>query len=158
MPLRTRYGAGTKIVLTYPDLSYLTTALADSIQQIVKTRNDGGDARVSSLYYDNNALGLDLLGCDWHPSQHDHQILAAALTRHLATLPITWQTNLSGSAHRCFLPPPGAGSRSGAEVAVRFQLGDQVAEVAAARVGSPDRPRTPDERCTSQRPPHHAAG
>ncbi|WP_083970834.1 cellulose binding domain-containing protein [Actinoplanes awajinensis] len=88
--LRTRYGAGAEIVLTYPDLSYLTTALADSIQQIVKTRNDGGDARVSSLYYDNNALGLDLLGCDWHPSQHDHQILAATLTRHLATLPITW--------------------------------------------------------------------
>ena len=88
--LRTRYGAGTEIVLTYPDLSYLTTALADSIQQIVKTRNDGGDARVSSLYYDNNALGLDLLGCDWHPSQHDHQILAATLTKHLATLPITW--------------------------------------------------------------------
>src|SRR5687768_16028610 len=25
--LRTRYGAGTQIVLTYPDLSYLTTAL-----------------------------------------------------------------------------------------------------------------------------------
>jgi lysophospholipase L1-like esterase len=88
--LRTRYGAGTEIVLTYPDLSYQTTAFADSIQQIVKTRHDGGDARVSSLYYDNNALGLDLLGCDWHPSQHDHQILAATLTKHLATLPITW--------------------------------------------------------------------
>lgn len=88
--LRTRYGAGTEIVLIYPDLSYQTTAFADSIKQIVKTRNDSGDVRVSSLYYDNNALGLDLLGCDWHPSQHDHQILAAALTRHLATLPITW--------------------------------------------------------------------
>jgi lysophospholipase L1-like esterase len=88
--LRTRYGAGTQIVLTYPDLSYLTTALADSIQQIVKTRNDGGDARVSSLYYDNNALGLDLLGCDWHPSQQDHQVLATTLTRHLSTLPVGW--------------------------------------------------------------------
>jgi lysophospholipase L1-like esterase len=88
--LRTRYGAGTFIVLTYPDLSYQTTALADSIQQIVKTRNAAGDTRVSALYYDNTALGLDLLGCDWHPSQHDHQILAAAITQHLATLPLTW--------------------------------------------------------------------
>ena len=88
--LRTRYGAGTFIVLTYPDLSYQTTALADSIQQIVKARNDAGDARVSALYYDNNALGLDLLGCDWHPSQHDHQILAATITKHLATLPLGW--------------------------------------------------------------------
>jgi lysophospholipase L1-like esterase len=88
--LRTRYGADTFIVLTYPDLSYQTTAFADSIQQIVKTRNDAGDTKVSSLYYDNNALGMDLLGCDWHPSQHDHQILADTLTQHLATLPLTW--------------------------------------------------------------------
>ncbi|MFI7546040.1 cellulose binding domain-containing protein [Actinoplanes sp. NPDC049599] len=88
--LRTRYGAGTQIVLTYPDLSYLTTAFADSIHQIVKTRNDAGDARVSSLYYDNNTLGLDLLGCDWHPSQHDHQILATTLTQHISTLPVVW--------------------------------------------------------------------
>jgi hypothetical protein len=88
--LRTRYGAGTFIVLTYPDLSYQTTAFADSIKQIVKTRNDAGDTRVSALYYDNTALGLDLLGCDWHPSQHDHQILATAITKHLAALPLTW--------------------------------------------------------------------
>jgi hypothetical protein len=88
--LRTRYGTGTYIVLTYPDLSYMTTAFADSVKQIVKARNDAGDTRVSSLYYDNNALGMELLGCDWHPSQHDHQILAAALTRHLATLPLAW--------------------------------------------------------------------
>jgi len=88
--LRGRYGPGTFLVLTYPDLSYQTTALADSIRQIVKTRNDAGDARVSALYYDNTALGLDLLGCDWHPSQHDHQILAAAIAQHLATLPLTW--------------------------------------------------------------------
>jgi lysophospholipase L1-like esterase len=88
--LRGRYGAGTFIVLTYPDLSYRTTALADSIGQIVKTRHDAGDARVSALYYDNTALGLDLLGCDWHPSQHDHRILAAAIAEHLATLPLGW--------------------------------------------------------------------
>jgi hypothetical protein len=68
----------------------MTTAFADSVKQIVKARNDAGDARVSSLYYDNNALGMDLLGCDWHPSQRDHQILATALTRHLAALPLAW--------------------------------------------------------------------
>jgi lysophospholipase L1-like esterase len=88
--LRTRYGTGTQIVLTYPDLSYMTTAFADSIQQIVQTRAGAGDARVSALYYNNNALGMDLLGCDWHPSQRDHQILADTLTQHLATLPLTW--------------------------------------------------------------------
>jgi len=88
--LRTRYGSDTFIVLTYPDLSYQTTAFATSIQQIVKTRNDAGDSRVSSLYYDDNALGLDHLGCDWHPSQHDHQIIAGALTQYLSTLPLTW--------------------------------------------------------------------
>lgn len=88
--LRTRYGASASIVLTYPDLSYQTTAFAESIQQIVKARNAAGDSRVSALYYDNTALGLDLLGCDWHPSQHDHQILATAITQHLATLPLTW--------------------------------------------------------------------
>jgi hypothetical protein len=88
--LRTRYGSGTFLVLTYPDLSYQTTAFADSVQQIVKARNDAGDARVSALYYDDNALGLDHLGCDWHPSQHDHQVLADTLTKHLAGLPLIW--------------------------------------------------------------------
>jgi lysophospholipase L1-like esterase len=88
--LRTRYGSGTFIVLTYPDLSYQTTAFADSIRQIVKTRNDAGDSRVSSLYYDDTALGLDHLGCDWHPSQHDHQIIASTLTQYLSTLPLAW--------------------------------------------------------------------
>ncbi|GIF08469.1 hypothetical protein Asi03nite_60070 [Actinoplanes siamensis] len=81
--VRQRYGAGTRIVLTYPDLSYRTTALADSIQRIVQDRNARGDRRVTALYYDNAALGLDLLGCDWHPSLHDHQILADALIAHL---------------------------------------------------------------------------
>ncbi|MFI1989021.1 SGNH/GDSL hydrolase family protein [Actinoplanes sp. NPDC020271] len=77
--LRERYGPATHFVLTYPDLSYRTTALAESVQQIVRERHD----RVSALYYDNNALGLDLLGCDWHPSLHDHAILAGTLTTYL---------------------------------------------------------------------------
>jgi lysophospholipase L1-like esterase len=88
--LRARYGASTQIVLTYPDLSYQTTAFADSIKKIVATRNAAGDSRVSALYYDNNAIGLDALGCDWHPSLHDDRILADVLTAHLAKLSLTW--------------------------------------------------------------------
>jgi lysophospholipase L1-like esterase len=80
--LRARYGPATHFVLTYPDLSYRTTALADSVQRIVRSRTD----RVSALYYDNAALGLDLLGCDWHPSLRDHAILAGTLTTHLRGL------------------------------------------------------------------------
>ncbi|BCY12091.1 SGNH/GDSL hydrolase family protein [Actinoplanes sp. L3-i22] len=78
--LRHRYGLGTHLVLTYPDLSYRTTALADAIARIVRDRAASGDERVSSVYYDNAALGLDLLGCDWHPSLHDHEVLAGTLT------------------------------------------------------------------------------
>ena len=88
--LRGQYGTGTHIVLTYPDLSYTTTAFADSIKQIVQQRNSQGDARVHALYYDNNALGLDTLGCDWHPSARDHRILAATLSAYLNTLPLNW--------------------------------------------------------------------
>ncbi|MCK2218561.1 polysaccharide deacetylase family protein [Actinomadura sp. ATCC 31491] len=86
--LRLRYGPGTFLVLTYPTMS--GTPLADSVQQVVRERNSQGDTRVSALHYDNDALGLDLLGCDWHPSLHDHRLLANALGRHLRTLPIRW--------------------------------------------------------------------
>jgi hypothetical protein len=88
--LRSRYGPNTYIVLAYPDLSYITTALATSIQQIVQTRTSQGDTRVRSLYIDNNALGMDLLGCDWHPSLRDHGILATALTGLITGLPLGW--------------------------------------------------------------------
>ncbi|GAA1805788.1 hypothetical protein GCM10009682_29570 [Luedemannella flava] len=88
--LRAQYGANTYIILTYPDLSYQTTAFATSIQSIVATRNAAGDSRVKALYYDNNALGLDLMGCDWHPSQHDEQLLASTLTSFIGTLPLSW--------------------------------------------------------------------
>ncbi|MBT8224549.1 MAG: cellulose-binding protein [Dactylosporangium sp.] len=88
--LRDQYGADTHIVLTYPDLSYQTTALAESVQAIADTRNAAGDDRVGALYYDNSALGLDLLGCDWHPSENDHQLLADALTGYLATISLDW--------------------------------------------------------------------
>ncbi|WP_422755820.1 cellulose binding domain-containing protein [Micromonospora sp. WMMD708] len=87
--LRSRYGPDTFIVLTYPDLSP-TTALASSVQQVVQTRASRGDTRIRSLYYDDNALGLDKLGCDWHPSRRDDQLIAGALTRFVNTLPLTW--------------------------------------------------------------------
>ncbi|SEU36279.1 polysaccharide deacetylase family protein [Nonomuraea wenchangensis] len=86
--LRLRYGPGTSIVLTYPTMS--GTPLADSVQQVVRERNSQGDTRVSALHYDNDALGLDLLGCDWHPSLHDHRLLAGALGRFIGTLPVRW--------------------------------------------------------------------
>ncbi|MEU6730071.1 polysaccharide deacetylase family protein [Nonomuraea wenchangensis] len=86
--LRLRYGPGTSIVLTYPTMS--GTPLADSVEQVVRERNSQGDRRVSALHYDNDALGLDLLGCDWHPSLHDHRLLAGALGRFIGTLPVRW--------------------------------------------------------------------
>ena len=89
--LRSRYGPDTYIVLTYPDLSYKTTALR---RLDPADRPGPQQPRVTpgctALYYDNSALGLDMLGCDWHPSQHDDQILAGALSQHLSTLPLTW--------------------------------------------------------------------
>ncbi|MFC5826527.1 cellulose binding domain-containing protein [Nonomuraea insulae] len=87
--LRGRYGSDTHIVLTYPTLSN-TTAMADSVQQIVQRRNSQGDTRVKALHYDNAALGLDLLGCDWHPSLHDHRLLADTLRSFIGTLPVKW--------------------------------------------------------------------
>ncbi|MEV6303464.1 polysaccharide deacetylase family protein [Actinoplanes sp. NPDC051861] len=87
--LRDRYGPRTHFVLTYPYM-WNTTALAESVEQVVSDRNAAGDKRVTSLYYDNNALGLDLLGCDWHPSAHDHQALSGALTTFIDTLPLRW--------------------------------------------------------------------
>ncbi|MFB4273320.1 polysaccharide deacetylase family protein [Nonomuraea sp. GTA35] len=86
--LRLRYGPGTSIVLTYPTMS--GTPLADSVEQVVRERNSQGDRRVSALHYDNDALGFDLLGCDWHPSLHDHRLLAGALGRFIGTLPVRW--------------------------------------------------------------------
>ncbi|MBG0563765.1 polysaccharide deacetylase family protein [Actinoplanes aureus] len=86
--LRHRYGPHTYFVLTYPDMG--TAALADSIEQIAEQRAAAGDRRVRALHYDNAALGLDLLGCDWHPSARDHQLLSGALTSFLSGLPVRW--------------------------------------------------------------------
>ncbi|WP_430784164.1 polysaccharide deacetylase family protein [Actinoplanes sp. G11-F43] len=77
--LRERYGSRSHLVLTYPTL-WNTTALADAVEQIAAS----GGPRVHALHYD---LPLDLLGCDWHPSAADHQLLAGRLTAYLRTLP-----------------------------------------------------------------------
>ncbi|MFJ9721949.1 hypothetical protein ACIRP3_04285 [Streptomyces sp. NPDC101209] len=50
--------------------------------------NDRGDDRVGHWYYDG--AGLDYLGCDWHPSVHDHRIISGLLDERLAALPLRW--------------------------------------------------------------------
>jgi lysophospholipase L1-like esterase len=83
--IRARYGPRTYIVVSATYLSN-TTAPADIAQQVVRERNAGGDSRVRYWYYD----GLDYLGCHWHPSVHDHQLIADQLTALLGTLPLRW--------------------------------------------------------------------
>lgn len=80
--LRARYGPRTVIVLSATYMSN-TTLLADTVQRIVQERNSRGDNRIRYWYYD----GLDYLGCHWHPSVHDHQLIADQLTTLVATLP-----------------------------------------------------------------------
>ncbi|MBT2224737.1 SGNH/GDSL hydrolase family protein [Nonomuraea sp. NEAU-A123] len=85
--LRARYGPRTIIVVSATYV-YNTTVFAETAQQVVQERNSGGDDRVRYWYYDNS--GLDYLGCDWHPSVHDHQIIAGRLSDFIATLPLRW--------------------------------------------------------------------
>jgi hypothetical protein len=83
--IRARYGPNTFIVVSATPVSN-TTALAELTQQIVQERNNAGDNRVRLWFYD----GLDYLGCHFHPSVHDHQLIADKLTVLLATLPLHW--------------------------------------------------------------------
>ena len=85
--LRTRYGSNTMIVVSATLLSN-TTLFADTAKQIVADRNAQGDSRVSYWYYDDPSL--DRLGCDWHPSAHDDQIISGLLNTYIAGLPLTW--------------------------------------------------------------------
>ncbi|MFF7388132.1 SGNH/GDSL hydrolase family protein [Streptomyces scabiei] len=85
--LRARYGRGTFLVVAAARL-WNTTALADATARIVEERGRRGDGRVSHWYYDDP--GLDFLGCDWHPSLHDHRIISGLLDTHLAGLPLHW--------------------------------------------------------------------
>jgi lysophospholipase L1-like esterase len=85
--LRARYGPRTTIVVSATYL-YNTTVYAETAQQIVQERNNRGDDRVRYWYYSN--ADLDYSGCDWHPSLHDHQLIADRLTDFIATLPLRW--------------------------------------------------------------------
>ncbi|MEH0628014.1 SGNH/GDSL hydrolase family protein [Streptomyces stelliscabiei] len=85
--LRARYGRGTFLVVAAARL-WNTTAFAEATLRIVEERVRRGDGRVSHWYYDDP--GLDHLGCDWHPSLHDHRIISGLLDDHLAGLPLRW--------------------------------------------------------------------
>ena len=85
--LRAQYGPNTIIVVSATLLSN-TTLFAQTAQQIVQDRNNAGDSRVRYWYYDDPSL--DRLGCDWHPSAHDHQVISGLLNNFIATLPLTW--------------------------------------------------------------------
>jgi hypothetical protein len=65
-----------------------TTLFAQTAQQVVTDRNAMGDKKVYYWYYDSPSL--DHLGCDWHPSLHDDQIISGLLNNFIATLPLTW--------------------------------------------------------------------
>lgn len=83
--IRAQYGPRTYIVVSATYM-YNTTVFSELAQQIVQQRNTAGDSRVRYWYYD----GLDYLGCHYHPSLHDHQLIADKLTAFLGTLPLRW--------------------------------------------------------------------
>ncbi|WP_216589973.1 SGNH/GDSL hydrolase family protein [Streptomyces brasiliscabiei] len=85
--LRARYGPRTFLVVSAARL-WNTTAFEEATRRIVAERVGRGDGRVSHWYYDDP--GLDHLGCDWHPSLHDHRIISGLLDTHLAALPLRW--------------------------------------------------------------------
>ncbi|MGY0055562.1 SGNH/GDSL hydrolase family protein [Streptomyces sp. LZ34] len=85
--LRARYGPTTFIVVSATYLAN-TTTFAETALRIVQGRNRRGDTRVRYWYYDDPAL--DRLGCDWHPSSHDHRIISGQLNDCLAALPLRW--------------------------------------------------------------------
>jgi lysophospholipase L1-like esterase len=85
--LRTQYGTRTIIVVS-ATFVFNAPIFAEVAQQVVQERNAQGDSRVRFWYYDS--AGLDYGGCHFHPSVHDHQIIADRLDDFIATLPIRW--------------------------------------------------------------------
>jgi cellulose binding protein with CBM2 domain/carbohydrate esterase-like protein/GDSL-like lipase/acylhydrolase family protein len=85
--LRSQYGPNTIIVVSATALSN-TTLFGQTAQQVVADRNAMGDSKVYYWYYDSPSL--DHLGCDYHPSLHDDQIISGLLNSFIATLPLTW--------------------------------------------------------------------
>ncbi|WP_086664722.1 SGNH/GDSL hydrolase family protein [Lentzea kentuckyensis] len=80
--LRARFGAGTTIVVSVPEGS---GTFADAARQVVQER---GDSRVRYWNYADPAL--DRLGCDWHFSQHDHQLISKLLNDYIRGLRLNW--------------------------------------------------------------------
>ncbi|TDC85683.1 cellulose-binding protein [Micromonospora sp. KC606] len=80
--LRTRYGTNTTIVAVG------ASPFADSVQQVVQERANAGDGRVR--YWALDGTGLDLLGCHWHYSTRDHQLIADRLGTYIGSLPLGW--------------------------------------------------------------------
>ena len=84
--LRSRYGSNTVIVVRHDQLRQLD--LVSAATQVVADRKAAGDSRVA--LWDYSDAGLDFLGCDWHPSAHDHEIIAQRLQDYLAGLKLRW--------------------------------------------------------------------
>ncbi|WP_229872622.1 RICIN domain-containing protein, partial [Promicromonospora soli] len=80
--LRTRYGTGTTIVAVGAG------EFADDVQQVVQERTGAGDSRVR--YWSVDSAGLDFLGCDWHYSTRDHQVIAGRFRTFVDSLALGW--------------------------------------------------------------------
>ncbi|PWK85594.1 GDSL-like lipase/acylhydrolase family protein [Lentzea atacamensis] len=80
--LRTRYGSGTTILVGVPQAS---GTFADAARQVVEER---GDSRIR--YWNFGDLALDMVGCDWHFSQRDHQLISGRLGNVIAGLNLAW--------------------------------------------------------------------
>ena len=80
--LRTRYGANTTIVAVG------ASNFTDYVQQVVQERTAAGDSRVR--YWSLDGTGLDYLGCHWHYSTNDHQLIADRLSTFIGSLPLGW--------------------------------------------------------------------
>jgi lysophospholipase L1-like esterase len=80
--LRTRYGANTTIVAVGAG------NFADYVQQVVQERAAAGDNRVR--YWAIDGTGLDYLGCHWHYSARDHQLIADRLSTYIGSLSLGW--------------------------------------------------------------------
>ena len=55
---------------------------------MVQARTDAGDSRVRYWMLDDT--GLDFLGCDWHYSTRDHQIVADRFRTFVDGLGLSW--------------------------------------------------------------------
>jgi hypothetical protein len=61
-------------------------AFADDVQQVVQ--ESAGDGQVRYWFLDGD--GLDFLGCDWHYSTRDHEIVADRFSTFVNGLPLNW--------------------------------------------------------------------